>query len=576
MPHSDYYNVMREIFHRFGVSDALIASGVLLASVVLVRTVLSRQSSPAIALNGPPRTSLFSKIRADSEASEGLAALYDSWVEEYGPVFKAPSLGGNHIVLCDPKAIAHFHARDTFTYVTQPFAKNIMTKYFGPNMLQADGKEHQRLRRAMAPAFTNATIRRVTSVFYDAAHKVKDNWNALFESSSKVTIDVQKWMNKITLDSIGIAGFGYGFKSLEGHRHRIIDALDDFGQVPEPSFVLVYLLGSVLPQVADIPVKRIRVFKKVQEIVKDLAAELQDDFQKGMQDLGVVKDQSILGLLFKGSQGTGSSMREEEIVATVSRVQKAYSKSDGSNLFLLAGLSKVMKRQQVSARCIDLCYSRYNGVSPVSLTWILVELSRKPDIQQKLRKELREFSGSDPTWDQLTSGLPFLDAVVHETLRLHPPLEETVRVANEDDIIPLSTPMKIATGEIVDSVFIPKGTAVTSPFVFINRSEQFWGPDAKEFKPERWLMENPCLSKDLHGHRHIYTFSDGPKICLGKGFAITELKAVLSVLIRNFVFELPNGPSTKVVTHPSILKRPKLAGEVGPVLRLRVEQVSDY
>ena len=61
--------------------------------------------------------------------------------------------------------------------------------------------------------------------------------------------------------------------------------------------------------------------------------------------------------------------------------------------------------------------------------WALVELARNPEKQRKLREELRrDFLTSDPTWDQLTSELPYLDAVVHETLRLDPPAEELVRV----------------------------------------------------------------------------------------------------------------------------------------------------
>ena len=174
--------------------------------------------------------------------------------------------------------------------------------------------------------------------------------------------------------------------------------------------------------------------------------------------------------------------------------------------------------------------------------WALIELARNVEIQQKLRGELRQLPESDPSWEQLMSGLPYLDAVVHETLRLHPPGEAMIRVvrfssiftknklnvtqADEDDIIPLGSPITLASGRTVELISIPKGTIVTSPFIYINTCETFWGPDAKQFVPERWLgPDNPSKAKDLGGHRQIYTFSDGPRICLGKTFALAELKA---------------------------------------------------
>ena len=60
--------------------------------------------------------------------------------------------------------------------------------------------------------------------------------------------------------------------------------------------------------------------------------------------------------------------------------------------------------------------------------WVLIELARNPQVQKKLREELSQFSNSDPTWDQLVSGLPYLDAVAQESIRLHPPVEDVLRV----------------------------------------------------------------------------------------------------------------------------------------------------
>ena len=96
--------------------------------------------------------------------------------------------------------------------------------------------------------------------------------------------------------------------------------------------------------------------------------------------------------------------------------------------------------------------------------------------------------------------------------------------AVEDDVIPLSAPIETASGEILESLVIPKGTVLQSPIVFTNRNEKLWGPDARSFVPERWLGKDPRVPKDIHGHRHLMTFSDGPRSCLGRGFALAEIK----------------------------------------------------
>jgi cytochrome P450 len=56
----------------------------------------------------------------------------------------------------------------------------------------------------------------------------------------------------------------------------------------------------------------------------------------------------------------------------------------------------------------------------------MVEMCKHPEEQRRLRDELLQFGGTDPTLDQLNTELPYLDAVVHEVLRVHPPLVETL------------------------------------------------------------------------------------------------------------------------------------------------------
>jgi cytochrome P450 len=163
--------------------------------------------------------------------------------------------------------------------------------------------------------------------------------------------------------------------------------------------------------------------------------------------------------------------------------------------------------------------------------WALIELCRRPELQKKLRDELRAaHPSSDPTFDELSQGLPMLDAIVHETLRLHPAVPETVRMVcapptagdtplkhmqpAHDDILPLSTPLVLSDGQTTDHVVIQAKQSVAIPISAINRMPALWGPDAREFKPERWLDSGagiPAAAKEVQGHRHLVTFIDGPR-----------------------------------------------------------------
>ena len=78
-------------------------------------------------------------------------------------------------------------------------------------------------------------------------------------------------------------------------------------------------------------------------------------------------------------------------------------------------------------------------------------LASRRDIQTKLREELLSVTTETPSYDELMA-LPYLDAVVRETLRLHPAIPAVPRVASKDDVIPLDEPFTNRNGKIQSEV----------------------------------------------------------------------------------------------------------------------------
>ncbi len=119
----------------------------------------------------------------------------------------------------------------------------------------------------------------------------------------------------------------------------------------------------------------------------------------------------------------------------------------------------------------------------LSATWALHHLSLDTGIQDQLREELlssNALSQQDPA--AALDALPFLDAVVRETLRFVPPAHGTLRVATQDEVIPLSEPIVLRTNELVHEVRIKKGSYVHIAIEGLNYCKDIWGDDAREYK----------------------------------------------------------------------------------------------
>jgi len=105
--------------------------------------------------------------------------------------------------------------------------------------------------------------------------------------------------------------------------------------------------------------------------------------------------------------------------------------------------------------------------------------------------------------------------------------------------------------DVINGVTIPKGTIVFIAIAAVNFDETLWGPDVDTFNPDRWDK----LPETVSNYSYL-TFLQGPRSCIGRRFAETEMKALLITLIQRLRFdEVVKG--RKVEKKAIITTRPK-------------------
>ncbi|KAI5994730.1 cytochrome P450 [Pisolithus albus] len=524
------------------VNVAAILVGILAFRAAIRET---RKRFKTTKLRGPPPSSFIFGAGKDVLDSPDTGEVYEAWAQEYGAVYEVPlALGRKKVLLCDPKAVAHFFAGDTRIYGHTALDKVTLERSVGKGILWAMGEDHRRQRRSMSPAFTYTSIGKLTPLFYNCVYKVKAAWDGIIGMSGEegAVIEVSQWMNHLSLDSIGLAGFSHDFGALDGRKApvtRIFEAFQESSKRNDMSSG-VFLLLQVFPMLVYIPSPRMRLVRELHYAMVDVCNAILDQTKKE-KEAGALdgREKSIIEVLVQ-AEGTDTAF-----YAT---------------------------REEALAQMKALLIAAYES-SAINLVWALVELARNPEIQTTLREELLTCR-EDPTYEQLNKGFPYLDAVAHETLRLHPSIPDFERIAEEDDVIPLSEPVRTKTGEVVDCIHVAAGTLVGISTPSINRSTAIWGANAKKFRPERWIERDGIAKKaqEVQGHRHLLSFGDGPRMCIGKGIALAMFKVVFSVLVKNYVFEMRDGPDTKIELGRALSVRPKVAGEQGARLPLRVKR----
>lgn len=163
-----------------------------------------------------------------------------------------------------------------------------------------------------------------------------------------------------------------------------------------------------------------------------------------------------------------------------------------------------------------------------TLTWCFWSLATHPEAQERLYAEVIEALPGDTEleWRQHTDGkLPYLNAVIKETLRIYPPVPSDLKAAVKDDVLP--------SGAIIRA-----GSTFDWWQWGMSREPSLF-EDPLKFKPERWLEnpKDPNIPPPPTSNRPPWIpFQFGPRVCLGKRMAESDLETVIALLVKTFRF----------------------------------------
>lgn len=168
--------------------------------------------------------------------------------------------------------------------------------------------------------------------------------------------------------------------------------------------------------------------------------------------------------------------------------------------------------------------------SSVTVEWAMSEVLREPRVLCKVTEELDRVVGRDRlVGEGDIPGLPYLDAVVKESMRLHP-------------VVPLLIPRVAREHTTVAGYDVPAGTRVLVNVWAIGRDPNVWGPDAGEFRPERFLDGSKRSKVDVRGQDlELLPFGAGRRMCPAHGLGLRMVQLVLANLLHGYVWRLPGG-----------------------------------
>ena len=265
--------------------------------------------------------------------------------------------------------------------------------------------------------------------------------------------------------------------------------------------------------------------KKFRDELDDRFARLYHDLEQGTDAIAYVDPYAPIESFRKRDE---ARRRLVELVGAIMERRAATALDEASERDLLDVLMSIRNEDGstrftpdiVTGMFISMMFAGHHTTSGTA-AWTLIELLRHPGELEAVVAEQAELasSGEEVSYQALRE-MPRLESAIKEALRLHPPLILLLRVAKQDFT--------------VDGYLIPEGKLVAASPAVSNRIASDF-PDPDSFSPERYLGPR---EEDRANPWTWIPFGAGRHRCVGAAFAMMQLKAIFSVLLREWEFEL--------------------------------------
>ncbi|OQR84955.1 hypothetical protein ACHHYP_12519 [Achlya hypogyna] len=471
---------------------------------------------PLSALPGPPSSSLlfgngreFVRLRWDAE--HAFPEPFTSWMRQYGSAFHYRVLFQHRVAVSDPEAIRHILVTNVNNYPRHSIPRALLrTLLGGDGLLSSEDPAHSNQRKLLHPQFAYGSLKTFVASFVTETKVLQRHLETQIAMGNDIS--VPGLMTRLTINIIGATVLGYDFKTFDAQHKPAQAILQAFEELNVPLRPL-YILGlAVIPGFQHWPLPYLRQIAHAKATL-----------------FRVVDD-------------------------VVAHKMRAPTNATDLLDLMLDGISPEEARVHV----MTFMFAGHETTSN-TLCWVLAMLAIYPEVERQVVAECAQVTahhGGELTWDALGE-LPYLTAVIHETLRLFPTVPlVTMRESQTDDYVPLTDAAPF---------FMPKGGQVTFTVGAIHRNPQYWSqPDV--FLPDRFVDGTAAYAADKalregKGNTFFYLpFSAGVKNCIGKRFAIAEMQTVLALLIPKYAFMLT----------PDANLHPKLTGVTIKPTRLRM------